>query len=255
MFKRNRDTSVFRQLSVGLAAHLTLFSFAATVPVAGQANQPTTQDITKIPTYPAPPSTFFDDSYKLAQKSKISAQAANRFGLKLVSELAGQQRDKNVFVSPLGLFVALAMTESGAAGETQASMRQALQVPSGVSEAGLHESVGAWLKTLQSDKGARVSIANALWSDLCTPVAADFAARSHTVYQAEAKSLDLHQPQAAETLNAWVKQNTHGKIDHIVSPADLKNAAAVITNAAYFRGAWTKEFEKTKTRSAMFTMP
>src|SRR5262249_39748318 len=39
------------------------------------------------------------------------------------------------------------------------------------------------------------------------------------------------------------------------SPADLKNAAAVITNAAYFRGAWTKEFEKTKTRSAMFTMP
>src|SRR5262249_41149993 len=105
------------------------------------------------------------------------------------------------------------------------------------------------------EKGAKLSIANALWSDLRAPVSRDFVQRSRTIYQAEARSLNLRQPQAAETLNMWVRQKTEGKIDHIVDPADLKSSAAVITNAVYFRGAWQKKLNKKETEIATFNLP
>jgi len=182
---------------------------------------------------------------------ETATRAVNAFGLKLFSEVAGRS-DENMVVSPLSVFLALAMTESGAAGTTRKAMRQALAVPGTVGEEVLHQSASALLKSLQSQKGVQLSIANALWSDARLPLAPAFVERCRNFYQADATTLDFSKPQAADTINRWVRQKTQDKIPEIVRPADVATSLAVLTNALYFKGGWSYTFDKDETKEGDF---
>ena len=187
------------------------------------------------------------------EKSHMSSAAVNQFGLKLVSDLAARDRQKNLFISPLSLFMALAMTENGAEGSTRSAMRQTLAIPAGVSEDALHQSAAALMRTLQSQKGIELSIANALWSDASLPLAQDYVARCRQFYQAEATTLDFSKGRAAaNTINGWVRQKTHDKIPAIVDEGSVAAAKALLTNAVYFRGRWEYQFSKRITQEAPF---
>ena len=188
----------------------------------------------------------------LAKKGGIAAAALSRFGMKMSAGLAAKRQHENVFISPLSLFMALAMTESGAAGRTRAAMRQAMGVPAEVSEERLHESASALLKTLHAQKGIDLSIANALWSDRSLPLAPEFVRRCHQLYEAEATVLNFRDPAAADTINAWVKQKTREKIPSIVTSADVRSSDVILTNAVYFRGAWRYVFDKKQTQQQAF---
>jgi len=195
-----------------------------------------------------------------SEKSAIPAAAADRpataavnaFGLRLLSELATPAKQKNVFISPLSVFLALAMTESGSAGPTQAAMRKALAVAPGVGEDALHQSSSDLLQSRQLHNDVQFSIANALWSDARLPLASGFVQRCHKLYQADTTSLDLSSPSAADTINAWVKQKTHDKIPFIVTPANLLGSTGVLTNAVYFKGGWEYGFIKNLTKEGDF---
>ena len=52
--------------------------------------------------------------------------ANNKFGFKLFSEIQKSQSNKNVFVSPISIAIALSMTYNGAGGETQEAMAKTL---------------------------------------------------------------------------------------------------------------------------------
>jgi serpin B len=148
--------------------------------------------------------------------------------------------------------MALAMTESGAAGRTQAAMRQALAVPADLSEDALHASAASLLQSLRAQKGVDLFIANALWSDPRLPLAPAFVERCRKLYEADATTLNLANPAAADTINGWVKQKTQGMIPAIVSPAALAGSLAVLTNAVYFRGRWEYQFGKNETQEGDF---
>jgi serpin B len=182
---------------------------------------------------------------------EAAASAVNAFGLRLFSEVAAH-KEENVVVSPLSVFLALGMTESGAAGSTRKAMRHALAVPGTVNEEVLHQSASALLKSLQSQKGVQLSIANALWSDARLPLAPAFVERCRNFYQADATILDFSNPQAADTINRWVRQKTQDKIPEIVEPADVMTALAVLTNALYFKGGWDHTFDKKQTQEGDF---
>jgi serpin B len=182
----------------------------------------------------------------------IAAGAVNGFGLKLFEELSSHAQQKNLFISPLSIYFALAMTESGAGGSTRTVMRDTLAVRAEVSEDALHHSSAALLKSLQSQKGVQLAIANALWSDARLPLAPAFVKRCHDQYQADATSLDFASPTAAGTINAWVKKKTEGKIPEIVTPADLRATEAMLTNAVYFKGGWQYKFDKSETKEGDF---
>ena len=176
----------------------------------------------------------------------------NTFGLKLLGDLSANQPKQNVFISPLSVFAALAMAETGSAGETRAAMRQVLAVPQGEDETAFHSSTSALLKSLKAQKDVTLSIANALWSDHRFTLSANFVQQCRTLYQAEATTLNFADPAAANTINAWVDRNTHGKIPTIVDESALQHAAAVLTNAVYFKGLWAKPFEKSLTQDRPF---
>jgi serpin B len=191
------------------------------------------------------------DSALLSQ-ARIAAAAQNQFGMKL---LAGEVEDhprENVFLSPLSIFLALAMTENGAAGKTRTAMRDTLAVPSGLTEDAFQEAASALSQSLRSRPDLELSIANALWSDRSFQLADGFVKRARDYYDADAAALDFQNPEAAHAINAWVKQHTKGKIPEIVTPEIVRAAVAILTNAVYFRGLWQEAFPKSQTQDGIF---
>src|SRR5690606_27425301 len=65
------------------------------------------------------------------------------------------------------------------------------------------------------------------------------------------ESLDFADYAAPIAINEWVKQRTDGMIDQIVDRLD-PSLVMLLTNAVYFDGAWTTEFDPAETRSGTF---
>jgi serpin B len=169
------------------------------------------------------------------------------FGLALLQQESSVKLKQNVFISPLSIFLALAMTENGAARETKVAMRKVLAFPTDAGEEAVNESAVALVKSLQSQGEAELAIANALWVDVRSTIAPDFVRLCQEIYDATARTLDLNQPSSAVAINDWVSEKTRSKISSIVTPATIADAIAVLTNAVYFKGKFCIPFEKTQT--------
>ncbi|MFQ5824740.1 MAG: serpin family protein, partial [bacterium] len=67
-------------------------------------------------------------SRELTSLEKSLVESDNKFGFKLFKEIIKEEKDKNVFISPLSVSMALGMTLNGANGETKAAMEQTLEL-------------------------------------------------------------------------------------------------------------------------------
>lgn len=188
-----------------------------------------------------------------AMDSKILS-ANTKFGFKLLAEVLKGDANKNVFVSPASVAMALAMTYNGAAGETQQAMAGTLELE-GMNLDEVNRANAALRAKLQdADPSVQLFIANSLWARKGISFQPDFIGRNKEFYGAEVRALDFSDPGAAPTINAWVSKNTKSKITQIVdSPIDPQMILFLI-NAVYFKGNWTHPFEKELTKERDFTL-
>jgi serpin B len=186
-------------------------------------------------------------------KNKLAA-ANTHFSLQLFDAVRNQAGESNVFISPASVAIALAMTYNGAAGDTQQAMAQALALQ-GISPQEVNEAYAALRTALQNaGPGVQLNIANSLWARQGITFNPDFLQRNKLYFQAEVNELDFGDPGAADKINAWVNQNTNGKIQRIVGQIPSEMVLYLI-NAIYFKGSWVKEFDKSKTQDLPFRLP
>jgi len=180
------------------------------------------------------------------------ADATNRFGFALFHQL---EKDGNtVLISPASVDIALSMTYNGAAGETQAGMAKALFLD-GMSLDSLNKTQQALRDLLQNPSSdITLAIANSLWSRQGFVFDTVFLANTRDYYSARVTELDFADPNAAGTINSWVSENTRGKIPKILDQV-ASDAILYLINAVYFKGTWTYQFDKTKTRDLVFHHP
>ncbi len=174
------------------------------------------------------------------------------FGLALLQHESAQALNQNVFISPLSVFLALAMTENGASGETKAAMRKVLALPADASAEDVNLSAATVMRSLLSHGEAELAIANALWADVKSTISPDFVSVCQNIYDAAVQTIDLTHPSSADTINAWVSQKTAGKIPTIVTPGAIAGLPALIANAVYFKGKFSIPFPKEATRPMPF---
>jgi serpin B len=180
------------------------------------------------------------------------AHAANDFGLRLMRQIATTQ-SSNVIISPLSIWMALAMARNGAAGATRAAMTKVLGIESLPGQE-IGTRATQLLKILDSVRGsADLTIANALWLASAVTVNPAFIAASGEIYRAEVRRLNFAGDPggAAEVINQWVNDQTHGHITGIVdslSPATIH----FLTNAVYFAGDWAWPFDLKETNPSPF---
>ena len=169
----------------------------------------------------------------------------------MFAELTDKDAGENVFISPLSVAMALAMTYNGAAGETQEAMALALRL----GELELGEVNGANAALLQMLDGLNpdieINIANSLWACQGVDFSADFLGRNGEFYRAQVTSLDFADPGAVDTINGWVDDSTNGKIDSIIDRI-IPNHVLFLINAIYFNGTWLVPFDEGNTTERVF---
>lgn len=159
--------------------------------------------------------------------------------------------EENLFISPLSISTALAMTLNGAEGETLEQMKQALHV-SGMDTGEINEAFQSLIELLVSvDPKVTMKIANSVWHEQSLVVEDEFLQRLEDFYNAEVAGLDFRNSGSVDTINSWVNENTEGKIEKIIDRIPPEMVMYLI-NAIYFKGDWLSKFDKNETRKADF---
>lgn len=177
-------------------------------------------------------------------------RGVNALGISLVRELWGE-KETNVFLSPVGIEMALAMAAGGARGKTQVEMLEVLGL-GGMTEESIGENNLNLVKMLNRS-GAHVEVrtANSLWARQGVPFYESFLAHIRRYYQAEAEVVDFANPGVIDRINQWVKKATGGKIDRMLDRIP-QEAILVLLNAIYFKGKWLYPFNPEKTELLPF---
>jgi len=182
------------------------------------------------------------------------AASADYFGLKLFREVVRQEADKNIFISPLSVSMALGMTANGAAGTTFDSMRATLELAD-LTEAESNAAYQSLIELLAgADPKVQFDIANSIWfKEGAVVIDPAFHERCQDYFSARVQGLDFSKPEAADIMNAWVEESTEGKITDIVGKPIDPLATLFLINAIYFKGTWTFEFDPKDTQDDEFT--
>ena len=181
--------------------------------------------------------------------------ANNRFAFRLFREVNTQEgTTTNVFLSPLSVGMALGMTYNGAAGTTRDAMQQTLgfdgMTVQEVNEA--YQSLIALLRNL--DPRVEFLLANSIWYRESVPIVPAFLETNRQYFDAEVTGLDFADPASVDVINAWVNTQTNGRIEEIVdAPIDPLTFMFLI-DAVYFKGDWTYQFDKRRTRDGDFQL-
>jgi serpin B len=178
--------------------------------------------------------------------------ANTKFGFSLFDEIRKTEQDKNIFISPFSVSIALAMTLNGASGETEQAMTDTLQLQGLDSESINTGYAGLRQILLTSDPKVTLTIANSLWARQEFSFKPDFLQRNTQFFGAEISTLDFNDPSASKTINQWVDTNTNGKIQKIVGDQIDPITVLFLINAIYFKGTWQNEFDPSKTREGPF---
>lgn len=194
-------------------------------------------------------------SRELTVSERHLVESDNKFGLKLFREIIKEEKDSNVFISPLSVSMALGMTYNGANGETQEAMQKTLEL-NGLTLQEVNESYKSLIELLRGlDPKVRFQIANSIWYRHEFSFEKEFISLNRTYFNAEVRGLDFNDPNAVKIINGWVDENTNGKIKGIVDDPIDPLTVMFLINAIYFKGTWTYEFDKSLTKDDWFILP
>ena len=181
----------------------------------------------------------------------VSANTA--FGFKVFREIAGDEPGDNILISPVGLGMVLAMAYDGASGETAHEMAKVLEVE-GVDRDALNKAYASLMANLPAPgDDLSLKIANSLWADLKTPLKQTFLEGNRASYAARIENADLSAPETPGIINAWIEEQTGGKIHEVIDEIG-RDVVLYLINTMYFSGRWTIPFDSTYTQDREFTL-
>jgi serpin B len=220
------------RVMVGLAALLAVISGGGAALADGKA---------KVPE--APPSEGFRP-----------AVATGAFGL----DLLRAAEPGNVVLSPDSVAAALAMTGTGARGQTADEIARTLRLkgPSAFSSVGdlqLAITAGQAAAARSDPDAPTLDIANGLFLQQGFPFDPAFLGGTQDHFGATPETVDFaNDPRGAlDAINGWVSDHTGGLIPQILDELPPKMVLA-LANAVYLDADWEHPFEKRETRPGTF---
>ncbi|XP_051212468.1 serpin-Z2A-like [Lolium perenne] len=162
----------------------------------------------------------------------------------------------NLIFSPLVIYSALSLVAAGARGST---LDELLAVLGASSSGELAENVLFVAEHALADRstsgGPLVAFASGVWHDAGRPLEPAYKEAVVTSYKAEIRAVDFRNKpeQSRKEINRWVAAATGKLIDSILPPGSMdQDTVVVLASAIYFKGKWTKPFEKKRTKVERF---
>jgi len=163
---------------------------------------------------------------------------------------AAKKADKNYFVSPLSLHVALGMLANGADGKTKEELTKGLRVSSDwATTNGIYKDLIDNLPN--SDPKVTNTIANSVWYRNTFSVEKSFLDILKTSFNAQAYAEDFTNTATVGKINNWASDNTNGKIKKVIEQIEPAHVMFLM-NALYFKGDWKIPFKVENTRDENF---
>lgn len=193
-----------------------------------------------------------------AEERKALVEGNNAFALDLFAKIK-PAKEENLFFSPYSVSSALAMTYSGARGNTAAEMAKAMRFT--LAQDRLHAAMGALVSDLNSPtkngkpRGFQLCVANSLWGQKGYPFKQDFLTLTKASYGAGLTEVDFFKAaeDARVAINTWVEEKTKDKIKDLIARGGLTaDNRLVLVNAIYFKGDWQSPFQKDRTKDEPF---
>ncbi|XP_077146981.1 glia-derived nexin [Ranitomeya variabilis] len=176
-------------------------------------------------------------------------------GIQVFNQVVKNKPHDNVVISPHGVASVLGMLQLGADGKTKKQLTTAMRYKVNV--------VGKILKRINKAIGAKknkdiVNTANAVFANSGFKMEEPFVSKNKEVFHSEVRSADFQDRNtAAAMINQWVKNETKGMIDNLISPEliDSSMTKLVVINALYFKGLWKSRFQPENTKKLTFHGP
>lgn len=178
----------------------------------------------------------------------ITSPAAKNFAFDLLTYMP---TGENYMVSPLSLEIALAMAANGASGATQSEMLAAL----GIDDLDTYNTnIKALIEKYAKNEAVTLSIANSLWLNTSNADGMSFSGSFLDVIKAYygGTAQSITNSGGADIINGWVSDKTNEKIKDITDDDTVAKAIAILVNAVYFQGDWSKGFDPENTEDGIF---
>jgi len=188
----------------------------------------------------------------LTLKQKEIVDSANKFAFDIFKPVVGETKgSENMMISPFSIASALSMVLNGAAGETFEAVRHTLRYD----EKTLEEINEAYLKLLEEmipvDERVTVEVANSVWAEKRLTIKQSYVDALEHWYLAEARNIDVSDPNAVNIVNGWIEDKTHDRIQDMLDYLS-PDLAMLLINAIYFNGKWRYQFEQDNTHDRPF---
>ncbi len=177
--------------------------------------------------------------------------SANRFALDAYRRL--EKGQDNCVISPISLWMTLAMVYTGARGETAAQLAKAMHLTQAPDE--LPAAV-AGLDPLLREAATKVDLrlACAVWFERGLPVKPDYERQIRAHFGARVQRYrggDL--AALSPSIDRWARRATKGRITHVAADVRPDRATTVVlANAAYLVAKWADDFDAKQTREEPF---
>ncbi|XP_030004021.1 alpha-1-antitrypsin-like protein CM55-MS [Sphaeramia orbicularis] len=183
-------------------------------------------------------------------------KSANKdFALRLYTNLANHadSQGKNIFFSPVSVSVALAALSVGARGETHEQLFTGLGFNSSLlTQTDVDQAFHSLLNNNGSQEDA--SQGTAVFVDDQFKTQPEFLDVLKQSYFADGFTVDFNQStESANTINRYVEEKTHGKIDKMVESLD-EDTVMYLLSYIYYKGKWASQFDPQLTKEDEFTV-
>ena len=167
----------------------------------------------------------------------------SKFAFDIFKQLNQEDADKNVFISPFNISVALSMVYQGAGSDTKDQMTTVLGFDN-LEMKEVNESYSYLLNHLnQFDEKIEINNANSIWlnSLLGDVIKENFKSVNQEIFDALVASRNFSDESVLAEMNSWISDSTEGMIENMIDSLDPEVLSYIIS-AIYFNGTWTEEF-------------
>ncbi|KAM4663689.1 leukocyte elastase inhibitor-like [Discoglossus pictus] len=177
--------------------------------------------------------------------------ANNQFGLDLVKQI---HSNDNLILGQFSIMTALAMLYLGARKESATQIEKVLHLEN---IDNVHSAYKEVLAALKTSDDYILYIANRFFGEKSFFFFQTYLEDSKTYYGSELENFDFFtNPEfSRQHINAWVDEQTRGKIQELLPQNSISDATKlVVINAMYFLANWTLPFDYYGTYTSSFTL-
>ena len=176
-------------------------------------------------------------------------KAVNDFSFGSASKLLVNSKE-NINYSPLSLYLALAVSAEGTAGETE---KELLQLLGAKNKEELAKNCKAlYNNSFRDNEIGKEKIANSLWLQDGIKFKYGFLNNAAENFYASSFNVDFKNKKTGENMSAWISKETNGMINPQIETYPQQILS--IINTIYFSDQWQNEFFEENTKEDEFNL-